>query len=316
MISDTSSYFADKQVGLIARDMEGSIVVRLKGGLGNQLFQYATARAMALRSNVPLKLDVTSGFRNDPFGRSYGLNPFTLKATPASRFESFVYPGGRVVRAASRFFNSRRPLGERSYIQERALCFDPEIVAFRCRKQIYIEGYWQSEQYFADCSEQIRQDFRFMGTPSAQSAQLAHQIEASNSVAVHFRRRRALRLSGETKGADNDTVNANYYSQAFERIARVVRDPTFFLFSDDPDWVRQNIPLNYSSVVVTGNESEDRIHEDLWLMTKCDHHILANSTFSWWGAWLSANGEGTVIAPDKIRFNRDIIPQRWLVLES
>jgi hypothetical protein len=181
------------------------------------------------------------------------------------------------------------------------------------RGSLYLEGYWQSEKYFADIGEQLRNELTLKAPPDAQNAETIAAIENCNAVCLHVRR--GDYVAEPDINAVHGTCDADYYQRAVAAVANRVADPVFFVFSDDPDWCATRLRVPYPVNLITHNvRSQD--HEDLRLMTHCKHFILANSSFSWWGAWLASRPEKTVICP-KRWFARadvptdDLIPSTW-----
>lgn len=298
-----------------AEDCEVMVITKLIGGLGNQMFQYAVARRIACYAGVPVKLDL-SGFQNYPL-RSYALDCFNVKAELASEAEvaRFVERPGRWKRMATRILGTKGDLPP-GMIKERSFRFDPELLSLE--GDIYLDGYWQSEKYFREIEGCIRDEFTVKSDPEGLNRELAEMIKEVDAVSVHVRR--GDYVSDPVTSAWHGTCSPRYYEQAAALIARTVRNPHFFVFSDDPAWAEQNIHLGYSSVHVKHN-GPDRHFEDLRLMSSCRHHVIANSSFSWWGAWLGRSPGKIVIAPSRW-FNTeemdtsDLIPDTWIKLEA
>ena len=267
------------------------VISTLIGGLGNQMFQYAAGRALALRHGTVVRLDL--GWLENPPAqltpRRYELDCFRLEAELAS-----VYP--RTTRERIRELLGRSPRVWR----EEMFRFDPRVLELP--DNVRLIGYWVSERYFADHAAQIREDFRFRDPPDERNAALAEQIRGSpTAVSIHVRR--GDYVADERSAAFHGVLPSDYYVAAARRIQRVVGKPTFYVFSDDLDWCRSNLALGAPTVHVDHNQG--RGWEDLRLMTLCAHHVIANSSFSWWGAWLGAR-------PDKIV----VAPKRWIAEES
>jgi hypothetical protein len=198
-----------------------------------------------------------------------------------------------------------------SVIAERHFHFDPRILDLP--GNVYLDGYWQSEKYFKDIESIIRSEFivKTMSDPANEA--MSERICGTESVSVHVRRKDYVSDSATSR--IHGGCSLAYYYAAAERIARAVAEPHFFVFSDDAQWARENLDLKYPTTFVTHN-GPDKNYEDLRLMTLCNHHIVANSTFSWWGAWLSINPDKMVIAPRKWFAEsdldcRDLIPDSW-----
>lgn len=289
------------------------VIVRLIGGLGNQLFQYAAGRAIAERHNVPLKLDA-SEYGKTP-KRKYALNNFQISASlaTASEVKHLTNSNGNGMRRRlTKFYQGYLPYYRQSVFVERCFQFDPNL--FRARREVYLIGYWQSERYFESIAPLLREELRLSAQPDPDNKAMATQIEQTESVSVHIRR--GDYVSDVNIAQRHGSCSLAYYQEAVERIARAVAFPEVFVFSDDIEWARRNLRLDHPVVYVSHN-GEARNYEDLRLMRLCKHHIIANSSFSWWGAWLSENAEKKVIAPRKW-FNdahhdtSDLIPDEWI----
>jgi hypothetical protein len=180
---------------------------------------------------------------------------------------------------------------------------------------IYLLGYWQVQQIPASISEDLRREFRFREAAVDKNLEMQRRIRsAENSVAVHIRR------GDYTLAAEgNIALPMTYYSEAFAQLRRTVRDPTLFVFSDDIEFARTNPRMDAPTVFVNHNSASDA-HEDMRLMSSCRHHIIANSSFSWWGAWLGTIGDGIVIAPRNWMVGHrhcydDLFPPNWRLLD-
>lgn len=280
------------------------IVTRLIGGLGNQMFQYAAGRALALRRGSELRIDRGAFATYDV--RPYALGPLALKAPDAQPAD--IPPA----RPPSFFKRLLRPRPHTHLVKETSLRFDPAV--FNAADGAYLDGYWQSERYFVDAVEAIRADFTVAHAPDAANAAILAKAAGEASVSVHVRR--GDYVSNPDAHAVHGTCTPDYYRQAAELLAaRVGTGLTAFIFSDDHDWARAHIRLPFPTVHVDFNDG-DHPHEDLRLMSACRHHIIANSTLSWWGAWLDAR-DGLVIAPNRWfaaahMDATDIVPERWL----
>jgi hypothetical protein len=287
------------------------IFARLIGGLGNQMFQYACARRLAHALQAPLKLDL-SAFEN--YGlRPYALDGLSISAEIAPVDEVFKFRRRARIRSRLPELLSRLIPGCRYEVfKERSFEFDSNVL--KLRGNILLEGYWQSERYFNDIADIIRREFTLKGTPSETNASLAARIRSTDAVSIHVRRGDYV-SNPETRQV-HGTCGLDYYQRAVDKIAGIEPHPHFFVFSDDPAWVKENLRLPFPTVVVerTGTYSPCG---DLWLMSLCRHNIIANSSFGWWGAWLNSNPNKKVIAPQKW-FNlkaydtRDLIPAHWI----
>ncbi len=287
------------------------VIVKLQGGLGNQLFQYAAGRAVAHRNNVCLKLDLRLFESN--LHRKYRLDRFNIVASIATPDEVSNVTGMAPVKIWAKVWariQRRLPYKWRSVIREPHFRFDSNILTVS--GHVYLIGYWQSEQYFKEIEDVLRKELTLKYPPDTHNEAVSSLIHQTESVSLHVRRLDYVSNPNQTHAV----CSPAYYQTATEKLARTVKQPHFFVFSDDMEWAQQNIRLDYPVTYVTHN-GEDRDYEDLRLMSWCNHHILANSTFSWWGAWLNPNPHKTVLAP-RHWFNnphldtRDLFPDAWI----
>jgi len=291
------------------------VIPRIHGGLGNQLFSYAAARRLALVNGAELVIDDRSGFiRDHEYRRSYQLDHFSIPCRKATASE-LLQPFPRVRRYLKRAASRRRPFAERSYIQQEGYDFEPRLLTLRLHRTVYLEGYWQSEDYFKDVATTIRDDLRIEPPADPVNSELASRIRDHVSVAVHVR---FFDVPGNV-GINN--APADYYARAVNRLEDLVPDAHYFVFSDLPEEARSLIPLPEDRVTtVSHNRGDANAYADLWLMTHATHFIVANSTFSWWGAWLAErSAEQIVIAPGfqmqegKMRWGfSGLLPERWI----
>ena len=293
------------------------IICRIKGGLGNQLFCYAAARRLALANNAELVIDHISGFvRDRQFARQYMLGHFHItcrKVTPAERLEPFERYRRGLLMLLSRNF----PFAKRPYIEQVGFDYEERLLALRIRSDRYIDGLWQSEQYFKDVEPIIREDLRIIPPTDELNQQMTEKIRACNAVALHVR---WFNAPGSI-GALN--LDVDYYHRALALMEARLQSPHFFLFSDSPEAARALLDLPESKVTfVSHNHGDENAYADLWLMTQCKHFITANSTFSWWGAWLAESGDKIVVTPtikqeviQETNWGFDgLIPDNWIKL--
>ncbi|WP_084559486.1 alpha-1,2-fucosyltransferase [Nitratidesulfovibrio termitidis] len=274
------------------------VVAAIRGGLGNQMFQYAAGRALASRLGVELKLDL-SWFSSVPCGatpRRFMLDAFpniNIVEATGRECESLIYAPGS--------FFARLLRWPRRYAQ--SYYVEPHFGYWEGFEQIvspaYLLGYWQNERYFSGFAEIIRHDFGFPPLPSGVVKEVAGHIRGSrHAVAVHIRR--GDYVSNPSTFQWHGLCVLDYYYAALEVIAAQIGSaPELFLFSDDPGWVRENFDTRgMSSVVLDFQAHVDAPCYDMHLMSLCTHHVIANSSFSWWGAWLSG-GNGVICAPNR-----------------
>ena len=284
------------------------IVVALTGGVGNQLFQYAVARALALRRGVAVGLD-TRWYRGRR-GRNYALDRFAIRTEPVDRG---LLPA-RDGKILGRLLAGRG--GRLKVHRETGLAFDPAVADLPDGS--YLRGVFQSERYFADHEATIRRDLAFADPPDAANRALLAEIGEGLSVSLHVRR--GDYVANPKIASVHGTLPLDYYARAVELIASGASgDPRLYVFSDDPAWAAENLDLGLVTRIVDHNGN--RATEDLRLMAACRHHILANSSFSWWGAWLNPSADKIVVAPrpwfrDPALDDSTIVPERWVRLAA
>jgi hypothetical protein len=208
----------------------------------------------------------------------------------------------------------RKPKRPATHVRERQYHFDPRVL--QLRGDVYLDGNWNSPKYFEDVAPLIRQEFTFRQPATGRNRELLAAIDAVNAVSVHVRR--GDYIADPKVASIHGTCGLDYYRACLDLIAERIRDPHFFLFSDDPQWVREHLSLKWPSTVVDHNGPLDG-HEDMRLMSCCRHHIIANSGFSWWAAWLNPNPDKIVLAPRQWfsttkHDTRDLIPAGWIRL--
>ena len=289
------------------------IVMRISGGLGNQMFQYAAGRRLALARGTELVVDLSP--LDDPRlppPRSYELGAYPVRATIAGDAELAAIAERRASLAAR---IARRVCGGRRIAEtERRFHFDPEVLDLPDGSRL--QGYWQSERYFADAADDVRRELTLERPAAGRNAELLERIDACHAVSVHVRRGDYVTVP-EIHAA-HGLCSLDYYRRASRHVAARVADPVFFVFSDDPDWVHDHLRLEGETVQVDHN-GPDAGPEDLRLMSRCAHHVIANSTFSWWGAWLDPRPDKIVVAPrqwfqDGERDTSDLVPAGWVRL--
>ena len=289
------------------------IIVKLMGGLGNQLFQYAAGRALAEHKNTHIKLDIS--WFNKQSLRNYRLEYLKIKTSIASisEIEHITLNKNVVYYKFRKFFQEQLPYYRRSVFNEQnPALYDNNI--WKTPKKVYLKGYWQSENYFSCISGQLRKEFIPKKEPDKVNAQLIEYIRRVNSVSIHVRRRDYV--SNPTANRYHGLCTLEYYQQAIQIVAEQVSTPHFFIFSDDPDWSQANLKLSFPLRLVKHNDVE-KDYEDLRLISHCKHHIIANSSFSWWGAWLNKNPYKIVITPKRWfrepdQDTKDRIPATWI----
>lgn len=275
------------------------IVTKLKGGLGNQLFEYALARRLSLERKSTLLLDA-SGYMNDSL-RSSDIKKFNIKGS--------VYE--------NQSFNSLVQIGVnlgflKNYKEKETFTFDKDVLA--TKGSIFLDGYWQNYNYFSSITDILKEEFTIKDSDEKNEEFVEKIRNSSNAVCVHVRRGDIAKNSETNK--IHGLMQLDYYLDSIKLLEDKISNPTFYVFSDDLTWVRENI--KQENVVVVDINSIDAVHKDFMLMRSCQHFIIPNSTLSWWAAWLEGP-KGIVIAPNKWLASRELllkgnlVPENWIL---
>jgi hypothetical protein len=290
------------------KQSQPAVVVRLRGGLGNQLFQYAFGRAMAIRSGVDLLLDTVSGFPRDPYRRSYALKPFAIECDTLPESEACATQRGRMWDSLSRSFTRLVPLNRRHYVWESdAARWDPAISDLRVRRRIYFDGFWQHQEYFDDIRAPLLKELTLRSPPVDECQAVAERLSKPEAVAIHVRCMRHAKAG--SPAVPRLEIDPEYYERAIALVSGWIPEPSFFVFSDDPAWAKQHIACGRPCEYLAGGWAD---FEELWLMSRCRSLIIGNSTFSWWAAWLSQATSAAVVAPQSgIGRGLRSVPAAW-----
>lgn len=284
------------------------IIVSLYGGLGNQLFQYATGYALSRRLNCDLVFDLAWFDSAHTFRRTtprkFSLAPFHLSVeqqniglkTPWRKINGLIFKKSK----QTKIFREKTPL------------FDP--VLFENQAPLWLDGYWQSPKYFEKWSAEIKEK---IGTPigiNKRSEEMLFRIVTSESICVHVRR--GDYVSNKKAQDFHGLCSLGYYREGVNRTRKNFKTPHCFVFSDDLAWVRENFDVGVPFTAVDIN-GPDEAHQDLWLMAACKNFVIANSSLSWWGAWLGRDPNKEVVAPfewfkNKPDLAKDLIPESWI----
>lgn len=299
------------------------IIVQLNGGLGNQMFQYAVGRSLSIKRKEDLFLDISLYKDKTSKGaskRSYELNKFGIDVRIAE--EALL---SRVISNSSFshiqrmlkkiVFNSKNNNNKILLIKEKNFVFDSSILDLTY--DVYLSGYWQSEKYFKNIKSYIVEDFNNRVSPiSTQNRLIADLISNTNSVSLHVRR--TDYITNPIARDFHGVCTSEYYYNSMKYIESRIKNPTYFVFTDEHEWARRNINSKHKIVFVENNHGNDS-HEDMRLMKICKNNIIANSSFSWWGAWLNQNKSKIVVSPkqwfiDHSIRTSDLIPKSWIKL--
>lgn len=289
------------------------ITAKLFGGIGNQLFIYAAVRRLALNNNCSLFLDIRSGFASDQvYKRTFQLHHFNI-----SNDVNFIYTKNtfikKILRRINILINNLLPFNFRYFIIQNGNDFDPRIIRIRNLFNLFIEGYWQSELYFSDIENIIRSELEIIPPTDNLNKLTSELILSSESVSVHIR-------FFNIDDVQNSLNIIDYLKNSFNIIESKCCNPKFFIFSNDLDQARALSILKFRNCTFIGhNYGDDQAYADLWLMSLCKHHIISNSTFSWWGAWLANNQDGIIISPNIVSKDNIVswgfdgnLPSNWI----
>ncbi|MFA7245498.1 MAG: alpha-1,2-fucosyltransferase [Candidatus Magasanikbacteria bacterium] len=287
------------------------IVVRLIGGLGNQLFQYALARKLSVHLDTKVVLDIT------PYKKyklhKYGLDNFNICSKIISGREKIFWYFKKIILFDKIFCIISKKFRNAIYITEQQFNFDKKIF-LDSKKDTYLDGYWQSEKYFLDIRKNLLGDLIVSKQIEGKNLELSKQINSVNSISLHVRR--GDYVSNIKTAQVHGVCYLNYYYNAIDFLSKRIENPVLFIFSDDIEWVKENLETTLKCIYVENNSANFN-YEDLRLMSLCKHNIIANSSFSWWGAWLNNNPDKIVVAPKKW-FNdssintKDLLPDDWV----
>ncbi|OGI07766.1 MAG: hypothetical protein A2Y40_09295 [Candidatus Margulisbacteria bacterium GWF2_35_9] len=284
------------------------IITSIYGGLGNQMFQYALGRKLAIITNQDFKYDLTA-FKKYKV-HQYGLSSFNIKGSIAidSEIKKLKYQKPTILDLL--LFHKNLNLD--SYIKETIFSFDKSVL--KIVDDVYLDGYWQSEKYFLDIRKELLSDFSLIDEVIGEGANYLEKINQTNSVSIHIRR--GDYLSNNQASLIHGICSKDYYIKSMTYIESQIKNPIYFVFSDDQAWVKKEITSKHPIYYMDFNGPEKN-YEDLYLMSQCKFNIIANSSFSWWGAWLNEHKNKIVIAPKQWFQNfkysdDDLIPPSWI----
>ena len=298
------------------------IFIQITGGLGNQMFQYAFGRALANKHKTELILDCSFYKDEKKFPkatkRSFELDNFKINARLLDQCNfgvKFIYSSILLLRKITHILGINRYSSHFFLVENQAFKFDAYINSSRF---CVLSGYWQSENYFKKSESLIKNEFQLISELKGKELKLSSRIQSCNSVSIHIRR--GDYANDKSTNLTHGTCSIDYYLSAINFLSTIVANPIFFIFSDDIEWVKSNLRIEFPHEFVEG-DLERKSHFDLYLMSLCKYNIIANSTFSWWAAWLNSNNQKIVIAPQKWYSDSNLyfkaaqlIPKEWKTL--
>lgn len=288
------------------------VIVKLYGGLGNQMFQYAFGKNFSIHYKIPIILDITSLFQY----RKYELDIFKLDVNFATKEDLFLFDRRNLSLKQRVLFKIKDGFLKPWYIFENE---GLELFTFpdKVPKNVMISGHWQSEYYLKNIESAIRRDFLFPSITKESNKIVSSLIHQTNSVSLHIRRGDYL---WDQTNKVHGVLPLEYYRHSIQYIREKVKNPDFYIFSDDEEWVKENLAIEGKVYFITGNENT-QAYVDMQLMSYCKHNIIANSTFSWWGAWLNGHAGKIVLAPRqwfadpaKNSLHENMVPKEWIRL--
>lgn len=274
------------------------------------MFQYSFGKRVSEKFAIPLKLDISNLAE-----RRYELGIFSLADGIATKNDMLLFDRRNAGFSKKLVYKIKSLFSMPAHFsEEEGKCFS---LPAKSAKNILMTGYWQNEKYFKDSEAAIRRSFTFPCITCEANKVINERILESNSVGIHIRRGDyLLAQNAEIHGI----LNVEYYREAIDYMQKETKDPVFFIFSDDPEWVKGNIHINGTVYYVNGNQGREA-YIDMQLMSYCRHNIIANSSFSWWAAWLNVNPNKIIVAPEdwfadrnKNELNKDIVPDKWIRL--
>lgn len=271
--------------------MPDTVIAIVKAGLGNQLFIYAAARALALRTGRDLYLDTARGYTRDKYGRSYRLDRFPIRSQVMPETWRIAPDLKHLRHRFIRTYNKCLPRNLRSYLGERSKLTSRQLTDWTpMRKRVTLVWYWQDEAYFSDQASILREELTILIPEDSSNRECGQRFAELDTVFLHFRSVRYHHVLG-----------LDYYQQVIDMICKQVVASVFVLFGDDMNTPRSGLDFHGCAVERVDDNAHDE-SADLWLMSCCRHAIIANSSFSWWGAWLGAGARGgMVFAPERTR---------------
>jgi hypothetical protein len=289
------------------------IITKLWGGLGNQMFEYAFGRRLAIKNQTEFRLDDRGLAHENDTPRRFSLGCFNIKAELATPTDIGKVRGelpGKFLKKVQKYLDKKRIIPAKNSYREVELSL-PELLDLK--GNMYLEGFFQKEDYFKDVAEEIRKDFTLKESLANFNPALEEKIKNCESVAIHVRH--GDYISNPEYSKTHGALPLSYYQNAIDLIKTKIAKPSFFVFSDDKKWCEENLVLGEQIFFAEGKKD----YEDLILMSYCKHQIVANSSFSWWGAWLNNNPEKIVIAPKQWfadeKWNEqtvNLIPKEWI----
>jgi len=299
--------------------MRNKIIVRIRGGLGNQLFGYAFGKNLSMQNNCELVLDYYNAFEYDKYKykRKFELNKFNTHFSYANNYQ-LLYPFEKIQRNILKFYSFFKIEDYKIYLENFTFGYDNKYENLKPIKFRFFDGMWQSEKYFYKIKKILQKEINPKYELDKKNQMILNEIKDTNSIGMH------VRFFDNIFSTEYHNVSKNYYDNAINYIKKRIKNPKFYIFSDDPKNIKFKINLNQINFkIVDKNLDNQDNYKDLLLMKECKNFIIANSTFSWWAAWLALNKEKIIICPKNIidfKYQvttwgfKDQIPEEWVKL--
>jgi len=297
------------------------VFIYMNGGIGNLLFKYAAGLGLATKLNVPLKLDKSyyhekhyagdklNDFFDIPSFANILENIFNISTIESTETEMAFFRHSLFRKVLERL----KPYYKRRIFREQRFSYDPNF--FKANPNVLIKGYWQSEKYFSHVTSLVKKELTFKKSIQEKNKSFVDRLNQGVSVSLHLRL--GDYLSHPVSKKIHGALPIEYYQRSVNHLQATINERIqFYIFSDDIEWAKNNLHIS-ADVTFIDNSFNLTDADEMYLMSQCKHNIIANSSFSWWAAWLNDNPEKIVIAPQKwfndgIRDTQDLIPEKWL----
>lgn len=285
------------------------IATTLAGGLGNQMFMYAMVRATALRCNTDFAFNTKMGFKKDyTFKRTLALSLFPEIQLNISKISTFDYYGGRLIQSISNRIGYNLLCPKiRILVEEEPQHFQEELLHLS-GTDYFLKGYWQCESYFKDIRDILQKEFCIDENLKSSCEQEMSTIKDCENRSVMV----GIRLFEECN-SPHEKLTEDYFIKAMEIISGKISNPIFFVFTQNKEWAINHLPSSFDIRIITPKNGNKGAIQDLYLMTQCKHHIISNSSFNWWGAWLAEDCNQIVISPTNFE-SKDSPCKKWIKL--
>lgn len=299
-------------VFLVDKEIIFMIIIKIQGGLGNQLFQYAFGRTIERKYAKKVAYDISSyGAVKKNTPRAYHLDKFNTPVTIATKEEilNCKYPFG----SFSKITYIIKKLSNKLFFKRYHISFEPEFLeSIKNTDSAYLEGYWQSFRYIEPALPDLKKEVTLKVPPSAAFEVLKAEISQSDSVAIHIRRGDYVQ-----GGVDLQVLDIVYYKNAMNLVSQKIEDAKYYIFTDDAVWAKENLNFLEREKITYVSDFTLADYEELVLIAQCKHVIVANSSFSWWGAMLNQNKNAMIICPKDwknvfLKNDMNLCPEKWI----